>query len=83
MKRPRRLSMGCYVIVAGGREIVLQRCGRSGFRIIHRYGAISPIFKRLRDAAAIARESANPWPFDVPKKPDLALDLPPFLRRTA
>lgn len=84
MTRPKRLSMGCYFLDIGGRRIVLQRCGRSGFRIIMRPGAISPIFKRLRDAAEIAASAANPWPFDVEKKFDGAADLPPYLdRRTA
>lgn len=83
MTRPRRISMGCYAVYPNGQEVKLCRCGRSGFKIVTRPGAISPIFKRLCDAARIAVESASPWPFDVPKKPDLALDLPHFLKRTA
>lgn len=79
--RPRCISIGCYTISAGGKTITLRRMGRSGFRIEQRAGAISPVVKRLRDAAALAIEAATPWPFDVPKVPDLALDLPPFLDR--
>lgn len=78
---PKRISMGCYEIRVGAQQILLRRCGRSGFRIEHRPGAISPLIKRLRDAAAIAVESANPWPFTVEKIPDLAADLPHFLDR--
>lgn len=83
MARPKRISIGRYAVTSGGTQVILQRCGRSGFKIVTRPGAISPIFKRLCDAARIALESASPWPFDVPKKPDLALDLPPFMKRTA
>lgn len=81
--RPKRVSIGCYAVESGGRLILLQRCGRSGFKIIIRPGALSPLFRRLRDAAAVASESASPWPFTVEKKPDLALDLPWFLDRRA
>ena len=81
MTRPRRMSMGCYCLTAGGQTIILRRMGRSGFRIEHRPGAKSPLFKRLRDAARIAMESAIPWPFDVPKKFCPEADLPPFLDR--
>lgn len=81
--RPRRVSMGCYAIFAAGETIILQRCGRSGFRIVQKPGALSPLFRRLRDAAEIACQAANPWPFTVAKKPDLDLDMPKFLRRTA
>lgn len=81
MKRPKRLSIGTYGIVAGGRTIVLQRVGRSGFKIVMRPGALSPLFRRLRGAAAVAAEAASPWPFDVAKVPDLDLDMPIYLRR--
>jgi hypothetical protein len=74
MKRPHRVSIGRYAVYPEGQTVILQRCGRSGFKIITRPGAISPMFKRLREAVAIAMDSANPWPFDVPR--------PDSLRRT-
>lgn len=80
MTRPRRMSMGCYCLTAGGQTIILRRMGRSGFRIEHRPGAKSPLFKRLRDAARIAMEAASPWPFDVPRLCRPA-GLPPISER--
>ncbi len=81
--RPRRLSIGCYYIEANGRRILLQRVGRSGFKVVMRAGAMSPLFRRLRDAAAVAETALAPWPFPVEKRPDLAGDLPWFLDRRA
>lgn len=81
--RPKRVSIGCYAVEAAGRRVLLQRCGRSGFKVVTRAGGISPTIRRLRDAARLAIESANPWPFTVEKKPDLAADLPWFLDRRA
>lgn len=82
MTRPRRISMGCYAVERNGHQVIIQRCWRPrGFQIIHRRGCLSPVIKRLRDAAVIALESINPWPFTVEKKPDLDLDMPKFLDR--
>lgn len=84
MIRPRRISIGCYCVEAGGRVVILRRMGRRGFRVEIQPGRASPTFRRLCDAAAAAIEVANPWPFTVEKGFDGALDLPPFLdRRTA
>lgn len=79
--RPRRISIGQYAVYSGGREIVIARCGRSGFRIIPKPGMIGAFYRRLRDAAAAANESGSPWPFTVEKKFDGLLDLPQFLNR--
>lgn len=65
MNRPKRISMGCYMVEANGVQVILQRVGKRGFKIVRRPGAISPVVKRLRDAARIALENINPWPFSV------------------
>lgn len=78
--RPKRISIGCYAVYSGGREIVIARVGRSGFRIVPRPGMIGAFYRRLRDAAAAASESGSPWPFTVAKVPD-AGDIPWFLDR--
>lgn len=79
--KPRRISMGCYAVEVNGTQIVLQRVPGRGFKIVMRPGRKAKLFRRLRDAAAAAVEAADPWPFSVEKKPDLALDIPQFLRR--
>lgn len=81
MIRPKRISMGCYAVYPAGREVILRRIGRRGFRIEMQVGRAYPHFRRLRDAAAAAVEAVNPWPFTVEKQFDLALDIPDFLRR--
>ena len=67
--RPKRVSMGCYAVEKDGSQILLQRLGRRGFRIVTRPGCASLPFKRLRDAAAAALENLSPWPFTVPMDP--------------
>lgn len=81
MKRPRRVSMGCYAVYPGGKQVILRRQGQRGFKIEMQPGRASPLFKRLCDAALAAVEAANPWPFTVERKFDAALDLPNCLRR--
>lgn len=69
--RPKRISMGCYMVASpDGKQVVLQRVGRRGFKIVQRPGAIAPTIKRLRDAARIAIENLSPWPFTVPMEPN-------------
>ncbi len=82
-RRPARVSIGCYAIEANGQTVILQRMGRRGFKVVQRPGMLSPTFQRLRDAAAAAVAATSPWPFDVPKVFDAALDMPVFLRRGA
>lgn len=80
-QKPKRVSMGCYMAERDGKQVILQRVGRRGFKIVQRPGAISITVRRLRDAARIALESINPWPFPVEKKFDADADMPAFLRR--
>lgn len=82
MKRPRRISIGCYAVRTDGQEVIFRRQGRSGFKVEMSAGRKSPLFKRLRDAVAAAIEAANPWPFTVARKFDPILDLPDYLRRS-
>lgn len=81
MTRPRRISIGCYAMNIRGEQVVFQRDGRRGFKLRMGKGSLSQRFRRLRDAVAVAQDAVNPWPFTVEKKPDLAKDLPYFLRR--
>jgi hypothetical protein len=67
--KPKRISMGCYAVEKDGQQVVLQRVGRRGFKIVQRPGAIAPVIKRLRDAARIALENLSPSPFTVPMEP--------------
>lgn len=68
-QRPRRVSMGCYVVENDGKQIILRRVGRRGFRIEHSPGRAYVTIKRLRDAVTVALDSVSPWPFNTPMEP--------------
>lgn len=74
-----KISIGQWSLPSG--RVIIQRVGRTGYRVILRRGAKSQMVRRLRDAAELAREIMSPWPFPVEKKFDPVADLPRFLDR--
>lgn len=64
--KPKRISMGSYAVEKHGKQIIIYRMGRKGFRIATRPGYASLKFKRLRDAATAALNNLDFLPFTVP-----------------